>query len=466
MTESEVVPDGIEQVLLEVSGPRPVVLAGSFEVGPEPAWVDELEPHLRAAAGGLVYLRTSGGRAAALTGHEPGPGLRVLLGPATELTPQLALGLADRPGWDGWAQGVPPPRVSAADLWPDDQERSRLRGRALAQDELLARVLAWSLQGPTRPLAIVGCPPDGRIGLLWGLLEIAAPLLTARSWSFSTADADPAAVDDDVLPEIVFLAARPVEPPRVRMVVDPTAQQGASPANEHQANSLVFRYEFGRDPVPVQPQPSVQQPPVRYAPAPPALAPAPPPPPPSPRRSAVDRAAIADEVARLAAARDDFGLATALRALQQEAVEPDERAVLRAELDLVDWATAAIERSLGPDDRAPAREWLVKIALGERVPDLDDAERLVLGTGSIPLARAVGRVAEESGRLVAVAPALARRWLFDPDAVAPEPPPLTVLARALEVVGVEMPPGLEWRIRTGLLIVLALGLGLMIGLVL
>lgn len=463
MTESEVVPDGIEQVLLDVSGSRPVVLAGSFEVGPEPAWVDELHPLLgAAAAGGLAYLHTAGGQATALDGRASDSGVRVLLGPPTALTPQLALWLGARSSGDGEAPGTPLPRMSAAEQQPDDQARSLLRSRALAQDELLARVLAWLLQGPARPVAVVGCPPDARIDLLWGLLEIAAPVLTARSWTFTTADTDPAAVDDEGLPEIVFLSARPAGTPRVRVIVDLAARQGASPANEYQANSLVFRYEFGRDPVPVQPPP-VQPPPAQYAPAPAA------PPqrrPPARRPAAVDHAVIADEVARLADARGEFELATALRALQQEVVEPDERAVLRAQLDRVDWATEAIERSLGPDHRDPARDWLVRIALGDRMPDVDDAERVVLRSGSVPLARSVGRVAEEFGRLDPVAPALARRWLFDPAAVAPEPPPLSGPARVLELVGVTMPPELERRIATGLLIALALVLGLLIGLVL
>jgi hypothetical protein len=188
MTGTTPVAVGVEQAFLrcDPSGSVTLVAASFDDAAAEEGWTDLLAAHLTptspddtSSSHALSYLVLPEDRAIVFR-RGAGDGVHALLGHPAELTPAVALGLASWPHWwDEAADGPRMVRVGVAELHraPDS---THLRQRALGQGNLLARTLAWLLQTPTQPLAVIGCPEQDRVALLWGLLEIAASQL-ARS---------------------------------------------------------------------------------------------------------------------------------------------------------------------------------------------------------------------------------------------------------------------------------------------
>ena len=153
---------------------------------------------------------------------------RVLVGPASVLTPEAAI-VTCRQGlsadWVGMLPGRVPdgrelPMASGAALTALTREMTPGLDRASATQPGLHAVVAAALSEPTVPLAIsvhdvliqaplrdsVQCP------LLWGLRRITGPLLglVGRGWSFSTFELPLGQMDPASLPGIVFRETRDV----------------------------------------------------------------------------------------------------------------------------------------------------------------------------------------------------------------------------------------------------------------
>src|SRR5512146_2360827 len=147
---------------------------------------------------------------------------RVILGPATVLSAEVALAACrtgPSPDWIGPMPGQAAdaselPTVNGEALTALTREMATGLDRASAAQEGLQAVVAAALAEPTVPLAIsiqdfliqmplrdsVQCP------LLWGLHRITSPLLgsAGRDWSFSTFELPLGEMDPKSLPAIVF----------------------------------------------------------------------------------------------------------------------------------------------------------------------------------------------------------------------------------------------------------------------
>jgi hypothetical protein len=447
---------GVDQLVFQPDGLGALrLVATSFDLAdPADRWAPVLEPYLRrlAAPSGargpaLTYMQFAPGLAAVLcrrAGAGSGHGhVHGLLGPAVTLTSTVAVGLARWPDWlDEQVRSAQMPRLRPAQLDPDQGTAATLRSSALEYDEQLARVIAWLLQAPGRPLGIVGCPEAGRSGLLWGLVQIAAPLFEQRTWTFTTDDVPPEDAGDPLLPEIVFLTHRPDDAVPARTIVDLTRDQGASPENEYRANALVYRYEFGVEPgaaapiaaatppeapadVPVaavsphpHPHPAVTAvtngagaalppPAVPTGDAPLAL--------PAPQRSTGHWDALRDAVDDLGSARSQHDVRAALQAVARHLLRPDDRAVVRAGLAHQGWGLDVVRRRVPGADQDTVLEQIVQLAFGDRIDDLDEARELAGTAESDRLVHALARVAWRNGRLDALAPAIAGRAARAPD---------------------------------------------------
>jgi hypothetical protein len=187
---------------------------------------------------------------------------------------------------------------------------------------------------------------------------------------------------------------------------------------------MVYRYEFGREPVtrfeppepvdagtaavalPVVPGP----PPSAAQPSPAAAHPTGTPVLAQAEDSTAHWGALRDAVDELASARDGAGVDRALTAVAERIRGADDRAVVRAGLVRISWGVPLIRTRVPSAEQDAVTERLVQLAFGDRVDDLDDARRVVT-TAPYPLVRAIARVAQRSGRLGALGPELTDRWL-------------------------------------------------------
>lgn len=213
----------------------------------------------------LSYQEFGDGLSAVLrrteTGYSTGRNnAHVLIGDATVLDFELALDLAN---WPGWQTEMPlttemellDPRKVESEAGSRDWRRAAER-----LEDAAAAILSEVLKNPAAPLSVIGCPEADRLPLLWALREAGNRPLKAREqvwrWSFSTYEDR----HDDVkyLPEIVFLPKLPFGGTR-RTVFDFGKQYVISSAARHLVGQL-FRgtaapetYEAPRrDHVPVQ----------------------------------------------------------------------------------------------------------------------------------------------------------------------------------------------------------------------
>lgn len=438
------------------------VVASSADLGQtRRAWLDRVRPYLALARGAISYVVHDDGTAAVLrrTSREVA-GVHALLGTAIELTPEVALTAA---AWRGWSDELDADAALVdvpLDLLYRPEIVDALRQGALARCDDLARVLAWLFQAPRAPLGIAGCPPAGRLALLWGLWQIGGSELTHRGWTFGTEGdpgpgAPPAAItfrttwpDGDGLPG--------------RIVVDLGLDQGASPHNEHHANALVYRFEYGFDPPDQSAPPLPQQIPVPVAPVP--VVPVPsdgwmPQAPPAGQPVALPPGRAEELVRDLVAARGEPELAAALDRMAYEAADLDDRDDLRAELERAHWAATVIRRYVALDMREAVHDRIVSMAFGTADPDLTapraraDARRLAEQSTSREIVRALARAPVG----IDLAPALARRWLRENPPVAPDPTAgLGRLGRLLHRRGLWMDPARERRFQIYLLVIVLL----------
>ena len=152
---------------------------------------------------------------------------RVLVGPVSMLTPEVALascraGLSAE--WAGPLPGQVPagselPMVSGEALIALTRQMTSVLDQAAAAQEGLQAVVAAALAEPTVPLAIsihdvliqVPLRDCVQFPLLWGLRRITGPLLgpaIRRGWSFSTFELPLGQTDPTSLPGIVFREAQ------------------------------------------------------------------------------------------------------------------------------------------------------------------------------------------------------------------------------------------------------------------
>ncbi len=179
---------------------------------------------------------------------------RVLAGQASQLTPEVAIGLCHT-GLGEWA-GPPPGRVTSdGDLAVVGVQaltrvaRSQAAGldlAAIAQRDCLLGIIAPALADPRTPIAVhlpdadvLKPPGKGLPGLLlWGLRRIVRPVLGTggRGWSFSTFELPPGDVDPATMPDILFRQAqytpRPVARPRTELKLRPFEPKPTDAAEE------------------------------------------------------------------------------------------------------------------------------------------------------------------------------------------------------------------------------------------
>jgi len=468
------------------------VLASSLDgEQAELAWIDQLGSHLGGIGAAdasrpvhaLGYFTFPEGFAAVLrrsrTVQRPGTvDFHALLGLAEQLTPAVALAARDWPGW----QDEPPvdrrmPRLRPQELHVPDTG-ARLRARALAQGDMLARSLAWLLQSPKAPLGLLGCPQEDRTALVWALLEIASPRLGQREWTFCTHG-----VDQDGSPAaITFFDTPPARTGSTgRIIVDLRRGQGASPLNEYRANAMVYRYEYGVDPpgvdaapgqlsVPV-PVPAQSTAPVPAAPTqiPPTQTPPTQTPPTqtAPTNTGPPAGWAVELVQDLTTARDERSLDSALTELEHAVAALDDRHDVRTALENVGWAASVIHRQVPFYRREKVYDRVVQVAFGATDPGLAtpgaraEARRLAESSDSDELVRALVRAGDGDE----LAPALARRWIRQHQPVMPDPAAgLGPVGRFFLYRGLAMTPARERRL-LGAMLVLALLLSCLVGLV-
>lgn len=407
------------------------VLASSLEgEQDELGWLGLIAPYLgfssapgNSSMNAFSYVLVSDGLAAVLrrTWTPSSPRCveaHVLMGVAHELTPAVALSTSDWTGWRGAASAERRlPLLRLEDLRSADTA-TRLRARALAQGDMLARSLAWLFQSPGTPLGLVGCPEADRLALVWALLAIGRTALPGRTWTFDThgdTAGEPAA--------ITFFAAPP-GPGGVpnRVVVDLGRGQGASPQNEYRANALVYRYEYGIDPPGMATAPSAPPAPVPV----PAAPPVPTVPPvvhaqpvvtgtAAPGRSVLPPWRAAELVRDVVRARDARAVDGALVELEYAVAKLDDRDDVRRALEEAGWADSTIRGRVPPDLWDAVFDRVAQIAFGATGPGRvtpaarADARRLAAESGSVELVRAIARAGTEAD----LADVLARRWLTE-----------------------------------------------------
>lgn len=450
----------------------PALVGSSVSRKQEPGWDSALDAQLRpqrldAAPGALAFLTIAPAVTAVARSVDAGAGeviVHTVVAPEHVLTADRAVMMGD---WPDWQRGVPA-RRRLERLRPEQigYHGRDLRASALAQDEHLARVLAWLLQAPARPLGVVGCAASGREALLWGLMHISRGLFGQRQWTFTTADVHPDDIDDPMLPEVVFLSAAPGDVSRRRTVVDLTQDQGASPENEYQANALVYRFEFGIDVtaghVPALPDPEPQTAPVPTPSAPVFVVQPPAGTGVEPRRGADARGVVGAFVEASSA----FALGRGLGGVETHVQRfPEDRAAVRAALAHEGWGVDPVEELLPEDDHDSSLDRVLVAAFGPRIDDLDDARDLVETSDSDRLVHVLLRIAARNGRLSALDPAVARRWMNRPALAVPRAEG-GLLATALRPVGVQLSREHERMVLAVLLIVLIVTtflLGVLVG---
>lgn len=427
MTHPAPVPTAVEQAWLRpaTDGTITTVASSFADEAAERGWLDAVGPHVTfadpAARGpALSYLLFQDGFAAVLYRLRDQGGAIVahaLLGRAEELTVDLALSTSDWSGWLSMPAGATPASTRLARLRAEDiggpGTTERLRKQAIAQGDVLARVLAWVLQAPTTSIGIVGCAESDRAAHVLALTQIAAPVLPGRTWTFATV-AD--ATTDGRTPAVAFFDTPPRDPAG-RLLIDVSRGQGASPHNEYRANALVYRYEFGVDPPNVTAAPAnLPMPPAAPAPVLPL--------PVEPRQAAVLPQWRAIALVRdLASARNATQVNGALVELEYAVGGIDDRDNVRRSLASEGWAERAIRQHVPHDQREAVYVRLATIAFGSTGPGRAtpgahvDARRVVSDAASPDLVRAVALVSTDSE----VGPLLAKRWLREHEPVAPDP---------------------------------------------
>jgi hypothetical protein len=417
----------VEQAYFRLAADGTVTVSSSSLTDPRAVagWTELLEDHLGAPAPpgvpAITYVTLPGGYAAVLRRRRHPAGdiaVHALLGLPRELTPVFAL---TSPGWACWRDTQPTeatlPRVNPAAVPVPDAGRA-LRAQALRQAELLAAALAWLLQAPHSPIGLVGCPDGDRMPLLWALLEIGrtqhARSIIDRPWTFST-HGDPAPTAPPA--DLTFLDATD-DPRRAtgRIVVDLDGEHSAGPQKVNEAFAMLYRFEYGVDPVeplrpsaatagtgPAQPRPqppSQPQPSSQHAPTGPAPLPAP-------------AGRYAELVHDLVDARTGAQVRSALDQLEFTVTGLDQRDGLRAELESAGFGLATIERHVPAGTRDRELDRLVRVAFGASAPGRQtsaaraDARRLTMTAESDDVVRALARAAEGDD----LAPALAQRWM-------------------------------------------------------
>ena len=461
------------------------LVAGSFNLdGIGQAWTAQLQPHVRLSSSygmpppdsALAYLRLHNGVAAVVRRVNRGQytgrnNSHVLVSSATILTPQLALGLA---GWSGWLDNRPADgqmsRLRPEDLSDAAVASNHLRAQSLRHPDLLEKVLAWELQTGGKPLTIIGCPDEDRIGLLWGLLQLCGPaLLAPPEWTFSTYEIEHA---DSIkyLPRIVFMPDQPDDTAVARRtVVDLTREQGASPPNEAKAKLLVSDYQDGTEVIPV------------YKPDPTEVS-VPPPRPVEKARETVFQPSSANDQTRAPESSTQSSyvdtrwvshqVKTLLNGSPQDAIHahdvlwrktaggPDWRAAVRTALNAARWDVSKLEleRQTEPRDLAERLDALLKLAFGNALVDLkserghNDALQLIETTSSEDLIRALAQLADHHGYLEQLASALGYRWIRPVPSTEPAPVPGGFIAKVLAGLGKPVTAGQERLIVAGLIL--------------
>lgn len=460
------------------------LVAGSFNFseGTGQAWTAQLLPHVRLSSSygmpppdsALAYLRLPKAMAAVVRRVNRGQyagrnNSHVLVGSAQILTPEVALGLAE---WSGWLDDRPADgrmdRLRPQDLSDAAATGSHRRAQSLRRPDLLEKVLAWELQTAGKPLTIIGCPDEDRIGLLWGLLRLCGSAgLAPPEWTFSTYEVEHA---DSIkyLPRIVFMPDRPDGTAVARRtVVDLTREQWASPRNEEIAKRLVSDYQDGTEVIPV------------YEPD-PVKVPAPPSQPveelqetflqsgsangqtlaqePSTQFSYVDTARVSQLVRKLLYGSPP-DVIRAYNVLWAETTgSPEGRAAARAALNAASWDVSQLERQTERRGLAQRFYDLLKLAFGTAVGDLrsergyNDALQLIETTSSEDLVRALARLADQHGYLKELAPALGHRWVGPAPSTEPVPVRGGLIARVLALFGKPVTAGQERLIAAGLIL--------------
>ena len=491
MTEADTAVHHLDQAVLRYDDSGVALVAGSVaQLDTEQVWGPRLGPHLVVPRSGgadvlpLTYLTFPDDTAAVLRpvpGGSPEHGLdtHVLLGPATTLTPVVALRSM---GWAGWLTRPPVgPELPAVPLATVDDPAidAALRAQAIAQGDLLARTLGWMLQAPGRPLAVVGCPPAHRPALLWGLQDIDTGLTFDRS--FTTFGG--AAHEDLAIPHVVFFPGPVPDATAVRRtVVDVHGDETASPQNAYRANALVFRYEFGVDPLAQSPdlQALAVHAPAgaptalagTSAPSAPGAAPVAPhggPPPRTARR--LDRGSV-DRLANAIAAADGPGeMSRALVELEAAVAGIGDRSAVRAGLEQVGWGVTAVHAHVPFSLHDNTFDRIVRIAFGSGLIDRGsagphaDARRLAESSPSDDLVRALLRKVEDDGYPVDLNPVVTRRWMHQHAPTPPDPTRgLGPVGRLLDHLGIPISRGTE-RIVLGALTLLAVVLAFLVGMV-
>lgn len=335
----------------------------------------------------------------------------VLIGPPQVLTAQVALGLELWPDW----QADPPAnrrrmnrlRSSQLDCGLDPADALRAQVKDKSGD--LERVLGWLLETPGQPLSIIGCPAEDRVALLWGLMEIGAPVLQSHkvlwAWTFSTYETDHGDAIQ-YLPEIVCLPAKPVGTSVAsRTSVDLTHGGPASPPAANRARELVEQYVHGR-PAPAEPVPAPQL--VRQSTLAPAVsAPSAP--------SPADHPDIAEMVRSLMAAQHSEDFYNRLDAIEH-ASNPHNREIIRKELDSRDYGIELINRIMPSTAHEAAFKLLITVAFGSSLIDFDNVvvrryvERLVESSPSDEFIRTLAQMAKMNNRHNQISPLVAQRW--------------------------------------------------------
>jgi hypothetical protein len=482
MTSTGMATTALEQAgfRLDGDGNASVVASSLDSEQAELGWLGLINPHLGfvelpdspSCVHAFSYLVFPGGFAAVLrrtrdADRPDSVNARALLGPASELTAAVALSTVDWPHWgDQPTADRRLPRLRSEEVRVPEA-RDRLRTRALSRGDMLARSLAWMLQAPRTPLGLVGCPEEDRLALAGALVEIAAPVLPEREWTFST-HADTA--ESDRPAAITFFTAPPgPAAAAARVVIDLTHDQGASPQNEYRANALVYRYEYGIDPPGVAAAPAVLPVPAPVPVAAPAYPAQAVPVQGVPVRSTLPPWQSAELVRDVVAARDARALDGALVELEYAVSRSDDRDDVRRALENEGWAAAAIHEHVPFELRDSVFDRIVQVAFGATGPGRvtpgarADARRLAATSDHDELVRAIAR----TGAASEMADVLARRWLLEHEPVTPDPTAgLGRTGRFLRRLGVAVTPAWERRVLLLVVVLVSFVLGAFLGVVL
>lgn len=197
----------------------------------------------------LSYLDFDNGMAAVL--HRVTQGFtearnnsHALIGPASVLTPALALGLEH---WSSWSRDRPTNNWMGT-INPSyfanysDDTAQRMRPLAASAHRQIQPVLSVLLEHPQANLSVIGCPREERLPMLWALRGAADVHLrrmnVRRRWTFSTHEVR----HEDAVkysPEIIFLPSRAVDVGYSSRVIIDMTRELASHRNDKQAHELL-----------------------------------------------------------------------------------------------------------------------------------------------------------------------------------------------------------------------------------